>query len=153
MALLWVILKRYTILEDFFLLDSVRYRDDVMTTLKIDWSNLKILMSGWYRKLSSSCVSFTIHQQCHTDIVGDATPVPLPISLQYQNVHRVASSFIRFHTSLHRVDWRLPMFSFHTLTSVSVCIGVFRTKSYIFDGPFCKDNQRLLAVNYLVNDF
>ena len=85
MALLWVILKRYTILEDFFLLDSVRYRDDVMTTLKFDWSNLKILVSGWYRKLTSSCVSFTIYQQCHTDIDGDVTP----ISLQYQNVHWV----------------------------------------------------------------
>ena len=73
----------YTILVDFFLLDSVHYRDDVMTTLKFDWSNIKILMSGWYRKLTSSCVSFTIYQQCHTDIEGDVTP----ISLQYQNVH------------------------------------------------------------------
>ena len=34
------------ILEDFFLLDSVRYRHDVMPTLKFDWSNLKILMSS-----------------------------------------------------------------------------------------------------------
>ena len=72
------------ILEDFFLLDSVRYRDDVMKTLKFDWSNLKILMSGWYCKLTLSCVSFTIYQQYHhTDIEGDVTP----ISLQYQNVH------------------------------------------------------------------
>ena len=31
---------------DFFLLDSVRYCDDVMTILKSDWFNLKILMSG-----------------------------------------------------------------------------------------------------------
>ena len=86
MALLWLILKRYTILEDFFLLDfflSVRYRDDVMTTLKFDWSNLKILMSSWYRKLTLSCVSFTIYHQCHTDIESDVTPM----SLQYQNVH------------------------------------------------------------------
>ena len=80
---MWLILKWYMILEDFFLLDSVRYRDDVMTTLKFDWSNLKILMSGWYRKLTSSCVSFTTYQQCHSDIEGDVTP----ISLQYQNVH------------------------------------------------------------------
>ena len=43
-ALLWLI-KWYTILEDFILLDSVRYYDDVMTTLKSNWSNLKILMS------------------------------------------------------------------------------------------------------------
>ena len=78
-----MILKRYTILEDFFLLDSVRYHNDVMTTLKFDWSNLKILMSGWYRKLTSSCVSFTIYQQCHTNVEGDVTP----ISLQYQNVY------------------------------------------------------------------
>ena len=80
---MWLILKRYTILEDFFLLDSVRYRDDVMTTLKLDWSNLKILMSGWYCKLTSSCVSFTIYHQCHSNIEGIVTP----ISLQYQNVH------------------------------------------------------------------
>ena len=88
MALLWLILKRYTILEDSFLLDfflSVRYRDDVRTTLKFDWSYLKILMSGWYRKLISSCVSFARYQQCHTDIKGDVTP----ILLQYQNVHCV----------------------------------------------------------------
>ena len=83
MTLLWLILNRYTILEDFFLLDSVRYCDDVMVTLKFDWYNLKILMSGWYRKLTSSCVSFTTYQQCHSDIEGYVTP----ISLQYQNVH------------------------------------------------------------------
>ena len=80
---MWLILKRYTILEDFFLLDSVRYRDDVMMTLKFDWFNLKILMSGWYRKLTLSCVSFTTYQQCHCDNEGDVTP----ISLQYQNVY------------------------------------------------------------------
>ena len=34
-ALLWL-MKWYTILEDFILLDSVRYHDDVMTTLKSD---------------------------------------------------------------------------------------------------------------------
>ena len=85
-ALLWLILKRYPSLEDFFLLDfflSVRYRNDVMTTLKFDWSNLKILMPGWYQKLTSSCVSFTMYQQCHTDIEGDVTS----LSLQYHNVH------------------------------------------------------------------
>ena len=82
MPLLWVILKRYTILQDLFLLDSVRYRYDIMVTLKFDWSNLKILMSGWYRKLTSSCVSFTIYQQCYTDIEGEVTP----ISLQYQSI-------------------------------------------------------------------
>ena len=110
MALLWLILKRYTILEDFFLLDfflSVRYRDDVMTTLKFDWSNLKILMSGWYRKLTSSCVSFTIYQQCHTDTEADVTP----ISLQHQNFHWVSSPltmligkdlcFTEFSTKIH----------------------------------------------------
>ena len=45
-----------------------------------------------------------------------------------------------FHTSLHWIDWRLPMFSFHILTSVSVCIGVFRTQSNICDAAFCKDS-------------
>ena len=88
MALLWLILKKYTILEDFFLLNSVCYHDDVMTTLKCDWSNLEILISGWYCKLTLSCFSFTIYQQCHTDIKGDDTPV----SLQYQNVHWVDKS-------------------------------------------------------------
>ena len=38
-------------------------------------------MSDGYRKLTSSCVSFTIYQQCHGDIEGNVTP------LQYQNVH------------------------------------------------------------------
>ena len=76
-------MKSCTILEDFFLLDSVNYRNDVMITLKFEWFNLKILMWGWYRKLTSSCVSFTTYQQCHSDIEGDVTPT----SLQYQNVH------------------------------------------------------------------
>ena len=76
-------MKSCTILEDFFLLDSVNYRNDVMITLKFEWFNLKILMWGWYRKLTSSCVSFTTCQQCHSDIEGDVTPT----SLQYQNVH------------------------------------------------------------------
>ena len=98
MALLWLILKRYTILEDSFL--SLRYRDDVMTTLNFDWSNLKILMSDWHRKLTSSCVSFTIYYQCHTDIEGDVTP----ISLQYQNVHWV---YYRRSNKRFKADLRL----------------------------------------------
>ena len=65
-----------------FLLDSVCYHGDVMTMLNFNWFNLKILMSGRYRKLTSSCVSFTIYQQCHGNIENDATP----ISLQYQNI-------------------------------------------------------------------
>ena len=52
-------------------------------------------------------------------------------------------SFIQFHASMHEVDWRLLMFSFHTLTGVWVCIGVFRTKSKIFMELFEK----------IVNDF
>ena len=42
-------------------------------------------MSGIYCKLTSSCVSFTIHQQCHGAIEGDVAP----ISPQYQTVHWV----------------------------------------------------------------
>ena len=84
---MWLILKWFTILEDFILLDSVRYRDDVMMKLKFDWSKLKKLMSGWYRKLTSSCVSFTTYQQCHSDFEGDVTP----ILLQYQKMHWVNS--------------------------------------------------------------
>ena len=92
---MWLILKWYTILEDFFLLDSVRYRDDVMTTLKVWLSNIKILMSDWYckLKLTSSCVSFTIYQQFHGDIECDVTPT----SLQYQNVHWFMSAIYNQH--------------------------------------------------------
>ena len=49
----------HAILEDFFLLDIFRYRDDVMTILKTDWFNFKILMSGCDHKFTLSCVSFT----------------------------------------------------------------------------------------------
>ena len=62
---------------------SAGYHDDVMAILKSHWSNIKILMSVWYLKLTLSCVSFTIYQLCHGDIEGDATPT----LLQYQNVH------------------------------------------------------------------
>ena len=63
----------YTNLNNFVLLNSVRYHDDVMKISKSDWSNLKILMLGRYCKLTSSCVSFTISQQCHGDIEFDVT--------------------------------------------------------------------------------
>ena len=112
-ALLWLILKRYTILEDFFLLDfflRVRYHDDIMTALKFDWSNLKTLMSGWYRKSTSSCVSFTIYQQCHTNIEGDVTP----ISLLYQNVHWVILNLAyerRSSLEYHRALFGVPFYS------------------------------------------
>ena len=54
------------------------------------------------------------------------------------------SLFIRLHTSLHRVDWRLPIFSFLILTSLSVCRGVFRTQSNIYDGDFCENSNKTL---------
>ena len=54
------------------------------------------------------------------------------------------SLFIRLHTSLHRVDWRLPIFSFLILTSVSVGRGIFRTQSNIYDGEFCENSNRTL---------
>ena len=75
-ALLWLILKRDTILEDFFLLDSVRYRDDVITTLKFDWSDLKILMLGWYRKLTSSCV--------YLQYISNVIAISTVMSFQYR---------------------------------------------------------------------
>ena len=81
-TLLWLILKWYTILEDFFLQDSIRYHNDVMTIWKFDWFNLKILMSGWYRKLTSLCVLFTTYQQCHNDAEGNITST----LLQYKNI-------------------------------------------------------------------
>ena len=85
MALLWLILKRDTILDDFFLLDRARYRYDVMTTLKL-W----LVQYGYpdvrlISQIDSPCVSFTIYQQCHDDIDGDVTPT----LLQYQNVYWV----------------------------------------------------------------
>ena len=115
-TLLWVIIKRYTILEDFFLRNSVRYRGDVMTKLKFHWSNLKILMSGWYRKLTSLCVSFTIYQQCHADIEDDVTP----LSLQYQNVRRV-------------IVWYVS----HSNNTVESCsVEHARRKKYLFPANF-----------------
>ena len=54
------------------------------------------------------------------------------------------SSFIRLRTSLYRVDWRLPIFSFLILTSVSVCRDVFRTQSNIYDGDFFENSNRTL---------
>ena len=102
---MWRILKWYTILEDFFLLDKVRYHEDVMTALKADWSNLKTLMSVWYRKLTSSCVSSTICQQCHGDIEGDVTST----SSQYQNVHCEQSSPENFN--FKRLDNSVQLFN------------------------------------------
>ena len=68
---------------DFLLMNSFRYQDDVTMTLKSDWSNLKILMSVWARKLTLSCVLFAMYQQCYGDIEGDVTQM----SLQCQNFH------------------------------------------------------------------
>ena len=63
------------ILEDFFLLDSVRYHDDVMTILKSDWFNLKILMSVRHRKLASPCV--------HLQYIINAMAILRVMSLQH----------------------------------------------------------------------
>ena len=59
-----------------FLLDSVCYHGDVMTILNFNWFNLKILMSGRYRKLTSMCFIYNISAmpwqywgRCHSDIV------------------------------------------------------------------------------------
>ena len=65
------------------MLDSVRYRDDIMATLKV-W--LVQYRDPDVRLISQTDIvmcSFTIYQQCHDDIEGDVTPT----SLQYQNVH------------------------------------------------------------------
>ena len=75
---LWLTLKRYTILEDFFL--SVRYRDDDMTTLKFDWYNLKILMSGWYRKLTN----------VYRKYISNVIPISRVMSLQYRHNIRMS---------------------------------------------------------------
>ena len=85
MALLWLILKRDTILDDFFLLDRARYRYDVMTTLKLwlvqyEYPDVRLIS-----QIDSPCVSFTIYQQCRDNIDGDVTPT----LLQYQNVYWV----------------------------------------------------------------
>ena len=82
-TLLWLILKWYTNLDDFFLLKSTRYHDDVKTTLKV-WlvqfqdpdvrliSQIDIVMCFIYNIL-----------QCHGNIDGDVSPA----SLQYQNLN------------------------------------------------------------------
>ena len=90
-ALLWLILKWYTILEDFFLLDSVRYRDDV-TTLKAWLVQYRDPDARLTSQLTSSCVSFTIYQQCYGDIEDDVTLT----SLQCQNVHWVNTPLHNF---------------------------------------------------------
>ena len=76
-ALLWLILKWYTILKDFFLLDSVRYLDDVMMTSKV-WlvqywnpdvrllSEIDIAMCFIY---NISATSWRYWGRCHSDIV------------------------------------------------------------------------------------
>ena len=64
----------HAILEDFFLLDIFRCPDDVMTILKTDWSNFKILMSGCDHKFTLSCVSFTTYQ--HVIAISRAMSLP-----------------------------------------------------------------------------
>ena len=63
---MWLILTWHTILQDFFLLDSFQYQEVVMAILKSDWSNLKILIAGLYRKLTSSYVSFHVSSDIFT---------------------------------------------------------------------------------------
>ena len=127
-ALLWLILKWNTILKDFFLLDSVHYHYDVITSLKSDWFNLKILMSGWNLKLTSSCVSFTIYQQCHRDIASDVTPT----SLQCHNVHWVPNGgtwyFIRYPPP--GPDWSL-------LKTVAMSNVFFNNQQQVFECIWC----------------
>ena len=127
MALLWLKLKRYMTLEDLFLLDfflSDRYHDDVMTTLKFYWSNLKILMSGWYQKLTSSCVSFTIYQQCHTGIEGDVTP----ISLKYQNVHWVKKVHLKKCLDLAEYSFNKSLNSGSAQVQILLAAGVWEIR-------------------------
>ena len=77
MALLWLILKWYKIMEEFFLLNSVRYDDDVKTTSKV-WlvqsqdpnirliSQIYIVMCFIY---NISAMSWRYRGWCHSNIV------------------------------------------------------------------------------------
>ena len=77
MALLWLILKWYKIPEDFFLLISVRYHDDVKTTSKV-WlvqsqdpdvrliSQIDIAMCFIY---NISAMSWRYRGWCHSNII------------------------------------------------------------------------------------
>lgn len=111
-----------------FLLDSVCYHGDVMTILNFNWFNLKILMSGWNLKLTSSCVSFTIYQQCHRDIASDVTPT----SLQCHNVHWVPNGgtwyFIRYPPP--GADWSL-------LKTVAMSNVFFNNQQQVFECIWC----------------
>ena len=77
MVVLWLILKWYIILVDFFLLDSVHYHDDVKTILKV-WlvrsqdpdvrliSQIDIVMCFIY---NISAMSYRYRGWCHSNIV------------------------------------------------------------------------------------
>ena len=96
LKLLWLILKWYTILENFFLLDSVRYHSDAKTALKV-WlvqpqdpdvrliSQIHIFM----------CFIINISTMSWRYIEDDVTL----ISLQYQNIHWVMTWTGLFHRS------------------------------------------------------
>ena len=120
-ALSWLILKWYTILEDFFLLDSVRYHDDVMTTLKSDLSNLKILMSVWYRNWQCMCyiymsaMSWRYRGWCHSNIFT-ISEYPLGILLKFKSKTVLQISVFKIGDSeLSHIYWRNPYRKFHFL--------------------------------------
>ena len=93
MALLWLMLKWYTILEDLFLVDSVRYHDDVMTTLKV-WlvqyrdpdvrliSQIDSVMCFIY---NISAMSWRYWGWCHSDIVT-ISECPLDNVAEHTNI-------------------------------------------------------------------
>ena len=100
----------------------------VITTMsrwhqKSDWSNLKILMLGyWYCKLTSSGVSFTIYQQFHGDIKGIT-----PTLLQYQNVHWEA-----FWNQQHYLSPPIQMYTQNCRSLVKVKFKLTETFLVIF---------------------
>ena len=78
---------------------SRRCQDDIKSLT----GSISRSWSGWNRKLTSSCVSLTIYQQCHGDIVGDVSPT----SLHYQNVHYYNYHFTNFKKKIFTKDDKL----------------------------------------------
>ena len=102
MVLLWLIPKWYTILEDFFLLDSVRYHGDVKATLKV-WlvqsqepdvkliSQIDIVMRFIYNIIA---MSWRYRGWCHSNIV---TISECPLGYHWLCI------FIMSHTRLEEI--------------------------------------------------
>ena len=132
---MWLILKWYTILDGFFLLDSVRYRDDVMTTLKV-WlvqyrdpdvrliSQIDIVMCFIY---NISARSWRYRRRCHSDIV---TISECPLRFFPRRSNAVYTDYILFNISIWLCNYKLSCtlscrLSYISLTPWKVLYSMF----------------------------